>query len=173
MRSHSEVLSAAYQRLLEERPVAGGLTEVFSTVAVVIGALSIEVGFKALLVKAHGITSSEDLLRLIGPRKGHDLEHLYGLLTTTEKSSIRNAVQAALEKKPREFLARFNDENELDDFLNQAVQPRSFETNLSLAKDCFEEWRYSYEPTPGSAVVSSSFVASLLAATMQVLNEAS
>jgi hypothetical protein len=79
-RNQSLAFYLAYQRCMEERPLLNGDVQWLVAPAIVSAAFSIEVGFKALILRTGKSPS------------GHELEKLFGALDQSVQSSLRKKV---------------------------------------------------------------------------------
>lgn len=144
MAAQSRTYAAAINRLLEEREAPGGGTEVFTTVAIVNAALSIEIGLKALVVKSSDIRNTQELMRCVDRFARHDLNAWFSATHPDAQRFIRDRLMST-KSITRNYLVIATGEviDALD--LQDAMKTSTLEHHLGVFSNCFEEWRYCYE----------------------------
>jgi hypothetical protein len=166
MRNHSAMLEAAYRRLAEERQAPSGQTQVLSVAAIFVGAFSVEIGLKALIVRDRRIKSPAELRRLLPRKAGHDLAALFQLLSPAKQKLIQHRLSTA-KTNGESFVMMGGALADAPD-LTALLKRRTFDEHLALVGTAFEQWRYNYEqPT---MMVSKTFLECLIEATQAALN---
>ncbi|UNK57159.1 hypothetical protein MNQ95_13635 [Pseudoxanthomonas daejeonensis] len=154
MKNHSVMLVAAYRRLIDEQPRGDGKagTEVPAPAALVMGALAIEIAFKALICKQNNISETAQLRALRVSDGGHNLLELFGHLDAETQFLFTAGFDKHFTQN-RETIIMTSlvlDEALVEEFL----RPKSFHEELALASRTFVDWRYSYELDYVSAHIS-------------------
>lgn len=172
----ANLLSAA-DRLLVEEPADSGMHEAFPLEALVLTALGAEIALKAAICCARSIDNPADLKALVRTTakakhvSAHDLSVLFRLLSAQEQEALRKNVLSAI---PHEqiFTAVMN--------RDERWEPRSvrfdfrsgstFEAELSAVRLCFEELRYTYEPS--MRIINRTFLRCFAESTIDLVSRA-
>lgn len=144
MAATADVYLAAAVRSLEDRPMPDGNVECLPTAAIVLLALSAEIGLKALVAKERGITSQQELRSVLPVVSRHQLTAWFSLLSNGSQERIKTAVDFRTAGE-RHYITAVSEEalSLIDEA--KILEPKDFQKSLNDLSKAFETWRYSYE----------------------------
>ena len=169
MRATVHRLAAARARLLEERPLSDGGFECFTEEAAVLGALGVEIGFKALIFDAKGLDYFSEA-RSVFPKGSakqlHNLKFLFGLLRNEHRAAIFQHFEARGAQR-WEYYVKAADEAAATQVASWISKTRNFDEMLDLSAESFEQFRYSYEKD--NIATPTTFLRIMLDAVIELL----
>lgn len=172
MRDHSFTLYQACSRLFEQEPTGvPGSYKCFPVPAIILAALSIEVGLKALVMVDRTLAAPSEVTALMRTldrtTKGHDLRLLFSLLPASQMKRISDRTHSSVPFEQSLTLV-------INQLSGQTVELKFYDSDvpgeLESAKRAFEVFRYSYEH-PDPIVVNETFLTCLSKEVQELLRE--
>ena len=160
----------AAERLLVDEKVSQRKTRYYPVQALVLTALSAEIGMKALICERTGAWTVKELRKqLPKDSRGHDLKVLYSALSKAEQTRIKQSVNKFMSINPARFLFTDYDMKRTTGKVPVNLGVLSFDDELQRAKLVFEEWRYTYEAA--HLFANATFIEALARAVVEEISD--